>query len=150
MNKNTHILTCFLFIFGLAPQIAFAEIFKCTNEQGAVFYNDKPCPVKDKEKKFNSVKDPKNGYIQEKPQNKKITENNNLLIGEDDVATKIIKKKDADNNQIDSIVEEKKLNAKGVQKNSLSSSPKQTSSIKGNVSGIKITKDASDAQGIVH
>lgn len=40
-----------------------AEIFKCINEQGAIFYNDKPCPVKDTETQIKAVKDPKNGYV---------------------------------------------------------------------------------------
>ena len=40
-----------------------AEIFKCTNTKGAVYYNDKPCPVVDKEKKMQSEKDVVNGYV---------------------------------------------------------------------------------------
>ncbi|MEE9351254.1 MAG: hypothetical protein V3U78_03250 [Thiotrichaceae bacterium] len=39
-----------------------AEIFKCTNGAGEVYYNDKPCPVLDKEKKMRSEKDVANGY----------------------------------------------------------------------------------------
>ena len=39
------------------------EIFKCTNKNSEVYYNDKPCPVNDVESKFKSVKDPTNGYI---------------------------------------------------------------------------------------
>ena len=40
-----------------------AEIFKCTNTKGAVYYNDKPCPIVDKEKKMQSEKDVVNGYV---------------------------------------------------------------------------------------
>lgn len=42
---------------------AHAEIYKCTNKQGSVYYNDKPCPVEDDEKKINNEKDPVNGYV---------------------------------------------------------------------------------------
>lgn len=41
---------------------AEANIFKCTNEKGAVYYNDKPCPVKNKQKKIKAEKDVVNGY----------------------------------------------------------------------------------------
>lgn len=44
-------------------QAAEAEIFKCENIQGKVFYNEKPCPVNEKETELKPVKDPKNGYI---------------------------------------------------------------------------------------
>lgn len=37
-----------------------AEIFKCVNQQGAVYYNDKPCPVKDTETKIKNAKASKN------------------------------------------------------------------------------------------
>jgi len=40
-----------------------AEIYKCVNKQGKTFYNDKACPIYDKETKIKAVKDPKNGYI---------------------------------------------------------------------------------------
>lgn len=42
--------------------IASAEIFKCTNTAGKVYYNDKPCPINQKEKKIRASKDPVNGY----------------------------------------------------------------------------------------
>ncbi len=42
---------------------ANAEIFKCVNPKGVVFYNDKSCPKKDKETQIKAVKDPSNGYI---------------------------------------------------------------------------------------
>ncbi len=41
---------------------ANAQIFKCTNASGQVYYNDKPCPVVDNEKKMRSEKDVVNGY----------------------------------------------------------------------------------------
>ncbi len=40
-----------------------AEIFKCTSQAGKVFYNDKPCPSIDDEKKIRSEKDVVNGYV---------------------------------------------------------------------------------------
>lgn len=42
---------------------ASAEIFKCTHKSGKVYYNDKPCPTSQKEKKLQAVKDPEGGYI---------------------------------------------------------------------------------------
>jgi len=41
---------------------AQSEIFKCTNSKGGVYYNDKHCPVKDKEQELKAVKDVANGY----------------------------------------------------------------------------------------
>ncbi len=41
---------------------AQAEIFKCTNPSGAIYYNDKPCPVNDKQKTMKAEKDVVNGY----------------------------------------------------------------------------------------
>ncbi len=49
----------------LSSQTVFAEkkqsakIFKCTNSKNEVFYNEKPCPINDVEKKIRAVKDPK-------------------------------------------------------------------------------------------
>jgi hypothetical protein len=40
-----------------------AEIFKCTNLKGAVYYNDKPCPKDNKEQKIKAQKDVLNGYV---------------------------------------------------------------------------------------
>ena len=42
---------------------AHAAIFKCVNKQGATYYNDKPCPVSNKETLMRAAKDPKGGYI---------------------------------------------------------------------------------------
>jgi len=42
---------------------AGAQIYKCENKSGKVFYNDKPCPVYEKETKIKAVKDPIKGYI---------------------------------------------------------------------------------------
>ncbi|MEE9445139.1 MAG: hypothetical protein V3V19_05690 [Cocleimonas sp.] len=50
-----------------------AQIFKCSNENGEVYYNDKPCPIEDEEKKIRNEKDVLNGYVP----------NNSLLKGGD-------------------------------------------------------------------
>ncbi len=42
---------------------AEAQIYKCSNEQGEVYYNDKPCPIEDEEKRIGSEKDVLNGYV---------------------------------------------------------------------------------------
>lgn len=49
--------------FLLMPLKATADIYKCENSKNEIFYNDKPCPVLDKETEFSAVKDPKNGYV---------------------------------------------------------------------------------------
>ncbi len=62
-NKSLLILVA---SFVLAPQVIFADkkqdasIFKCINNKEEVYYNDKPCPVRDKETKIRAVKDPAN------------------------------------------------------------------------------------------
>lgn len=53
------ILTSFI----LVPSSVSAGIFKCTNKAGNIYYNDKPCPSNQKEKKIRAVKDPINGYV---------------------------------------------------------------------------------------
>lgn len=50
-------------VFLLIAPIAEAKIYKCVNIDNKVFYNDKPCPVLDKETEINAVKDPLGGYI---------------------------------------------------------------------------------------
>ena len=53
----------------LSAQATFADkkqdasIFKCINSKGAVYYNDKPCPARDKETRIRAVKDPVNGLL---------------------------------------------------------------------------------------
>jgi len=73
MNKKSFLIygTLLVSTAGFSPQFAQASIFKCVNEQGAVFYNDKPCPIKDKETKFRSVKDPKNALNLRLPNSEK-------------------------------------------------------------------------------
>lgn len=47
-------------LFSVSAQSA---IYKCVNESSEVYYNDKPCPIKDKESQIQAVKDPVNPYI---------------------------------------------------------------------------------------
>lgn len=63
-----------LLIFAMPIMESHAEIFKCTNKNGDIYYNDKPCPVLDKEKKMNHIEDIKNGYVPVVPSNKQIRE----------------------------------------------------------------------------
>lgn len=51
------------FSFGFIVNIANADIYKCESEDGVTFYQEKPCPVKDKQTEMAAVKDPKGGYI---------------------------------------------------------------------------------------
>ncbi len=69
-NKSTLILFA---SFVLSAQATFADkktdasIFKCINSKGAVYYNDKPCPKRDKETRIKAVKDPVNGVLTQAP-----------------------------------------------------------------------------------
>lgn len=48
-----------LFVMGEAS----AAIYKCVNTKGAIYYNDKPCPINNAETRLKALKDPKGGYI---------------------------------------------------------------------------------------
>jgi len=63
MNHKLNILGTLVFMSLLFSAESHAAIYKCVKANSEVFYNDKPCPVADKETEFNSVKDPENGYI---------------------------------------------------------------------------------------
>ena len=47
----------------LVTERAHAEIFKCVNAKAEVFFNDKPCPWTQIERKIKAAKDPKYGYV---------------------------------------------------------------------------------------
>ena len=47
----------------LITEQVHAEIFKCVDASAEVFYNDRPCPVTQIERKVKAAKDPKNAYI---------------------------------------------------------------------------------------
>jgi len=53
-------LTLVHLIFSATAQ---ATIYKCINAKAEVYYNDKPCPLNDKESEIKAVKDPEGGYI---------------------------------------------------------------------------------------
>lgn len=92
----------FLFMFNLQ-----AEIFKCTNTKGAVYYNDKPCPVKHKQKKMKTEKDVVNGYvplenIEKKPESvikKRLSNNKNKEIKQSISKHKTLSKTDNKGNK---------------------------------------------------
>lgn len=75
----------------LVSGITYAgEIFKCTNEKSEVYYNDKPCPVNDIEKKMQAVKDPENPYKYESNsssdvENKKFTASKSMKQSPDEL-----------------------------------------------------------------
>lgn len=61
---------------------AEAEIYKCTNKKGAIYYNDKPCPVEDAEKKIKNEKDVVDGYVPSAPvTNKSIDQGKGISVG---------------------------------------------------------------------
>jgi hypothetical protein len=67
----------------LMTQQVQAEIYKCVNEKGTVFYKDKPCPVYDKETQLKSVKDPVNGYTPpEYIEEKESSRSKGVVVGE--------------------------------------------------------------------
>jgi len=92
-NKNTKMTyLSFFMIIGLllTPNLTKAAIFKCVNKQGAVYYNDKPCPKNNKETKLKAVKDPKNGYIS-KPfveKTEKVKSVKGIVVGNDETKEK--------------------------------------------------------------
>ena len=66
VGKNSLIRSALLVVIlvqGAQMTPLSAEIFKCTSKAGKVFYNDKPCPSLDDEKKMRSEKDVVNGYV---------------------------------------------------------------------------------------
>ncbi len=73
------IITALLF----APTLTNAAIFKCINKKGDVYYNDKPCPINNKETKLKNIKDPKNGYIPKYvlKQEKKVQTTRGIVVG---------------------------------------------------------------------
>ena len=62
-NYKILIFGSLLFAPLLIPIEAQASIYKCVNAKAEVYYNDKPCPLNDKESKIKAVKDPEGGYI---------------------------------------------------------------------------------------
>lgn len=63
MRRKIILSLCSLVLVPFLTGESQAQIYKCTNSNNKIVYNDKPCPVKDKEQEFNAVKDPVNGYI---------------------------------------------------------------------------------------
>ena len=57
----------FLSVLAIVPLLivveAQATIYKCVDANAEVYYNDKPCPATDIERKIKAVKDPEGGYI---------------------------------------------------------------------------------------
>jgi len=84
-NKLFHASTLIISVFMLASNPVQANIFKCVNKQGSVYYNDKPCPEKDKETQLKAIKDPKNGYIPKPIMEKKevVQATKGIVVGKD-------------------------------------------------------------------
>jgi len=97
-NKFFHASILLLSGFMLAPNSAHANIFKCVNNKGAVYYNDKPCPKKDKETELKAVKDPKSRYIPTPyPKIKENTQKSKGIVVGDDLAKDKDQKTDSKN-----------------------------------------------------
>ena len=112
--------------FMLTPYPAQATIFKCVNQQGSVYYNDKPCPKKDKETELKAIKDPKNGYIPKLNMEKKkeVLAVKGIVVGKD--STKGIDSKGKENkSKKESLVEDNanKKTPNSTNKNSVRASP---------------------------
>ena len=89
LKKNSLVrvaLMAVVLVQGAQMTMVNAEIFKCTNKAGKVFYNDKPCPVESDEKKIQNEKDPVNGYA---PQQTKHSE---AVVKENNSANKSLQK----------------------------------------------------------
>lgn len=64
-----------------APEAPGGKIFKCTNNQGEVYYNDKPCPIEDDEKTLRSEKDVLDGYIPPSFKADKFEQRKGVVVG---------------------------------------------------------------------
>lgn len=125
-NKFCYASILFMLGFMLTPYPAQATIFKCVNQQDSVYYNDKPCPKKDKETQLKAIKDPKNGYIR-KPnmeQKKEVLAAKGIVVGKD--LTQGTDAKDKENkrkkeNLVEDNANKKTLNS--TNKNSVRASP---------------------------
>ena len=62
-NKQNLFLSVLVLVPLLMALEAHATIYKCVDANAEVYYNDKPCPVTDIERKIKAVKDPEGGYI---------------------------------------------------------------------------------------
>lgn len=65
MKKKNYIIinTLSLLIICVPTTMVQAEIYKCVDSSGKVFYADKSCPEGNVETELRAIKDPKNGYI---------------------------------------------------------------------------------------
>jgi len=98
MNYLSPLMLAGLFL--IVPNLSHANIFKCINKKGDVYYNDKPCPVTDKETKLKNIKDPKSKYIP-KPfiEKKEVDEENKGIVVGKELQTEVeSNKKKKDNN----------------------------------------------------
>ncbi len=92
MNNNNFfcasILVMLGFVFVFNP--AQAGIYKCISQKGSVYYNDKPCPKRDKEIRMKAVKDPKSRYIPKSfvKDRKNIKPTKGIVVGKDSIKEK--------------------------------------------------------------
>jgi hypothetical protein len=82
-------LKIFVYVGSFIPLLmttqSYATIYKCVNSQAEVYYNDKPCPITNIERKIKAVKDPEGGYIPPafKEDVSKARRNNGVVVGEE-------------------------------------------------------------------
>ena len=100
------------------PETAHATIFKCVNEQGATYYNDKPCPKNNEETKLKATKDPKNGY--KFPGSKAKKENKEKTVAGASVKNSVLKSTGHTQNKIENIKLTNKLDSDSANKKSSS------------------------------
>ncbi len=115
-----------------------ASIFKCENQQGEVYYHDKPCPVIDNETEMNHEKDVKNGYAPPKL--------NGSLVKPKDM------KKTSDTHVAEKKNDRKKLKSKSVKLGTVSSTHSTTSGIRKGDENVNLTDvdiDASDSEPVM-
>ncbi len=99
--------------FLLIPLKVSAEIYKCENSKKEIFYNDKPCPVLDKETEISAIKDPKNGYVFPAFVSDKNKKNKGALIKQRNTRTTQTNTKDKDREDIENGRDNKIKKSKG-------------------------------------
>ncbi len=131
----------------LTVNIAQAAIFKCVNNQGATYYNDRPCPVSNKETLMRAAKNPKGGYVP--PQfvaEQQKAKKRGVVVGAGSKSTKLNKNQNNNSNQANSSNSNSNNNSVN---GSTASEKSQTSNSSNNVSGRSST-NSPNQQGLKH
>lgn len=133
MSNKFHIFGLLLG-FMITSYPVHANIYKCVNKKGAIYYNDKPCPKKDKEIELKAVKDPKSRYIPKHIAEKKdvVSSNKGIIVGEG-ISKNMAKKDKSKKNKDENLLSQTNINTNNktldsINKDSVSSSKSSSGS----------------------